>query len=198
MSRLAQLQRRTGETSITVAVNLDGTGSADVRTGVGFFDHMLTLFAKHSLIDLTIQASGDLHVDSHHTIEDVGVTLGQALLQALSDKTGIRRYGGCTLPMDETLATVAVDLSGRAYLVWKADIPRATLGAFDTELVEDFWQALSANLKCNLHVVLHYGRNTHHLIEAIFKAAARALRQAVEPDPRMAGMIPSTKGTLTS
>jgi imidazoleglycerol-phosphate dehydratase len=198
MPRTALLERQTGETSITVAVNLDGTGQADVSTGVGFFDHMLTLLAKHSLIDLTIKAQGDLHVDPHHIVEDVGITLGKALLQAVGDKQGIRRYGNCTLPMDETLATVAIDLSGRSYFVWKAEIPRTTLGAFDTELAEDFWQAVSANLQCNLHVLLHYGRNTHHLLEAIFKAAARALRQAVELDPRTPGIVPSTKGTLSS
>jgi imidazoleglycerol-phosphate dehydratase len=197
MPRTAQLERKTGETTIRVAVNLDGAGQADVRTGVGFLDHMLALLAKHSLIDLTVHAQGDLHVDAHHTVEDVGITLGKALFQALCDKAGIRRYGNCTLPMDETLATVAIDLSGRAYFVWKAEIPRTTLGNFDTELVEDFWQALSAQLQCNLHVVIHHGRNTHHLIEAIFKAAARALRQAVELDPRTAGVVPSTKGTLS-
>jgi imidazoleglycerol-phosphate dehydratase len=198
MPRTAQLQRQTGETSVTVAVNLDGEGRADVKTGVGFFDHMLTILARHSLIDLRIEAQGDLHVDPHHTVEDVGITLGKALLQALGDKAGIRRYGHCTLPMDETLATAAIDLSGRAYFVWKAEIPRTVLGTFDTELAEDFWQAVCANLQCNLHVMLQYGRNTHHLIEAIFKAAARALRQAVEIDPRAAGAVPSTKGTLSS
>jgi imidazoleglycerol-phosphate dehydratase len=196
MPRAAQLQRQTSETRISLQLNLDGTGRADVATGIGFFDHMLTLLAKHSLIDLTVQAHGDLHIDPHHTVEDVGIVLGKALAQALGDKAGIRRYGHYTLPMDETLVTVAVDLGGRPYLVWKAEIPLGKLGTFDTELTEDFWQAVAMNAGMNLHVLLHYGRNTHHLIEAIFKATARALRQALEADPRAPG-IPSTKGSLT-
>jgi len=195
MPRTAQIRRETGETKVSLALDLDGTGRADVATGVGFFDHMLTLLAKHSLIDLTIKADGDLHVDAHHTVEDVGICLGQALAQALGNKAGIRRYGCMTLPMDETLATVAVDLSGRPFCVWRADVPLETLGIFNASLAEEFWRAVSSAGAFNLHVVLHHGRNTHHIIESIFKATARALRQAVETDPRMSG-IPSTKGVL--
>jgi imidazoleglycerol-phosphate dehydratase len=193
--RTATIQRQTAETKIELTLNLDGQGQADVGTGVGFFDHMLTLFAKHSLIDLRVAATGDLHIDPHHTVEDVGICLGKALTQALGDKAGIRRYGCFTLPMDETLATAAVDLGGRPCLVWQADVPRTRLGDFDTELAEEFWQAVANHGLLNLHVILHHGGNTHHLLEAIFKACARALRQAVEPDPRMTG-VPSTKGTL--
>jgi imidazoleglycerol-phosphate dehydratase len=195
MARTAHIRRETGETRIDLAIDLDGTGRADIATGVGFFDHMLTLLAKHSLIDLTIKADGDLHVDAHHTVEDVGICLGQALAQALGNKAGIRRYGCMTLPMDETLATVAVDLSGRPFCVWRADVPLETLGIFNASLAEEFWRAVSSAGAFNLHVVLHHGRNTHHIIESIFKATARALRQAVETDPRMSG-IPSTKGVL--
>jgi imidazoleglycerol-phosphate dehydratase len=196
MSRAANIDRRTNETHVRLALDLDGSGQADVATGVGFLDHMLTLFAKHAVVDLTIRAEGDLHVDQHHTVEDVGICLGQALKQALGDKAGIRRYGHITLPMEETLATVAVDLSGRYALVFRADFPTATIGDFDSELVEDFWQAVAANALCNLHILVHYGRNSHHISEAIFKAAARALRMAVESDPRTTG-VPSTKGTLS-
>lgn len=195
--RTAQIDRKTNETQISVSVNLDGTGQANIATGIGFFDHMLHLLAKHSLIDLNVQVKGDLHVDPHHSVEDTGIALGKAVLQALGDKAGIRRYGDCTLPMDETLATTAVDFGGRAYFVWNADIPVTKLGNFDTELVEDFWQAFAQQAQCNLHILLHYGRNTHHLIEAIFKATARAIRQAVEADPRATGVVPSTKGTLS-
>jgi imidazoleglycerol-phosphate dehydratase len=162
---------------------------------VGFFDHMLTLLARHAAIDLTVQAQGDLHVDQHHTVEDTGICFGQALRQALGDKAGIRRYGHFTLPMEETLATAAIDLSGRYYLVFQAAFTSPKIGDFDSELVEDFWQAVAANALCNLHLLVHYGRNSHHVSEAIFKATARALRMAVELDPRMSG-IPSTKGTL--
>ncbi|MEZ6110441.1 MAG: imidazoleglycerol-phosphate dehydratase [Pirellulaceae bacterium] len=158
---------------------------------------MLTLLARHAVMDLKVRAEGDLHVDQHHTVEDVGICLGQAMRQALGDKAGIRRYGHFTLPMEETLATTAVDLSGRYYLVFQASFPSAKIGEFDSELVEDFWQAVAANVLCNLHVNVHYGRNSHHISEAIFKATARALRMAVEVDPRMPG-VPSTKGTLTS
>jgi len=196
MSRTAQIQRTTAETEITLALNLDGTGQAQIQTGVGFFDHMLTLLAKHSCIDLAVQAKGDLQIDPHHTVEDVGIALGKAFVQALGDKAGIRRFGHCILPMDETLATAAVDLSGRSYFVWSADIPQTKLGDFNTELAQDFWHAFTANALCNLHIILHYGRNTHHQIEAIFKSTARAIRQAVEADPRIPG-IPSTKGTLS-
>ena len=197
MSRTATIERKTHETRISVSVNLDGSGQATLATGIGFFDHMLHALARHSLIDLNVQAEGDLHVDPHHTVEDVGIALGKAVNQALGDKGGIRRYGHCTLPMDETLASAAIDLGGRAYFVWKAEVPRTKLGDFDTELTEDFWQAFASNALCNLHVQVHYGRNTHHMIEAIFKSAARALRQAVEVDPRVVGSIPSTKGSLS-
>lgn len=195
MARNARIERKTAETEIALELNLDGTGRAEVATGVGFFDHMLTLLAKHAAIDLTVEAKGDLHVDQHHTVEDVGICLGQALRQSLGDKSGIRRYGHFTLPMEETLATVALDLSGRYYLVFQAQFPAAKIGDFDSELIEDFWQALAVNALCNLHVLVHYGRNCHHISEAIFKAAARALRMAAESDPRTTG-VPSTKGTL--
>lgn len=195
MPRTATINRQTAETTIALALNVDGTGTANVNTGVGFLDHMLTLFAKHGAMDLTVDAKGDLQVDQHHTVEDTGICLGQALKQSLGDKAGIRRYGFFTLPMEETLATVAVDLSGRYALVFNATFPSSKIGDFDSELVEDFWQAFAANALCNFHVNVHYGRNSHHVSEAIFKCAARALRMAVEPDPRMTG-VPSTKGTL--
>ena len=195
MPRTATIDRQTAETKISLSLNLDGAGQADVATGVGFFDHMITLLAKHAVIDLTVRAEGDLHVDQHHTVEDVGICLGQAIKQALGDKAGIRRYGHFTLPMEETLATVAIDLGGRYAMVFRADFPSNKIGEFDSELVEDFWQATAANALCNLHILVHYGRNSHHVSEAIFKSAARALRMAVEADPRMPG-VPSTKGTL--
>jgi imidazoleglycerol-phosphate dehydratase len=195
MVRTATIERKTAETNIRLQLDLDGTGQADIATGVGFFDHMLTLFAKHSATDLTVHAEGDLHVDQHHTVEDVGICLGQALKQAVGDKAGIRRYGHFTLPMDETLATVAIDLSGRFALAYRADIPAAKIGDFDSELIEEFWNAFAGNALCNLHILVHYGRNSHHISEAIFKGAARALRMALESDPRMTG-IPSTKGSL--
>jgi imidazoleglycerol-phosphate dehydratase len=195
MARTARVRRETGETRIELAIDLDGTGRADVATGVGFFDHMLTLLARHSLIDLTVKADGDLHVDAHHTVEDVGICYGQALAQALGNKAGIRRYGGLTLPMDETLVTAAVDLSGRPFCVWRAEVPPEMLGTFNTPLAEEFWRAVASAGAFNLHVVLHHGRNAHHVVEGIFKATARALRQAVEPDPRVTG-VPSTKGIL--
>jgi imidazoleglycerol-phosphate dehydratase len=196
MPRTAKIERKTAETDIRLELNLDGAGRADVATGVGFLDHMLTLFAKHSVTDLSVHGDGDLHVDAHHTVEDAGICLGQALKQALGDKAGIRRYGHFTLPMDETLATAAIDLSGRFALVFRADFPAARIGDFDTELVEEFWNAFAANALCNLHILVHYGRNSHHISEAIFKSTARALRMAIETDPRMKG-VPSTKGTLT-
>jgi imidazoleglycerol-phosphate dehydratase len=195
MPRTAHIQRHTGETQIDLKIDLDGTGVAQVATGVGFFDHMLTLLARHSLIDLTIRATGDLHIDAHHTVEDVGICLGRALVQALGDKAGIRRYGDATVPMDETLVTAAIDLSGRPFCVWKADVPLETLGTFSSQLAEEFWRATSSSGVFALHVVVHHGRNTHHIIEGIFKATARALRAAIEPDPRGGG-IPSTKGVL--
>ena len=193
--RTAMIQRDTAETKITLGVNLDGAGHATLATGIGFFDHMLNLLARHSLIDLDIKADGDLHVDAHHTVEDVGICLGKALTQALGDKAGIRRYGAVTLPMDETLVTSAVDLSGRAFCVWNVAVPVEMLGAFNTQLAEEFWRAVAGSSLMNLHVLCHYGRNSHHIIEATFKATARALREAVELDPRGGG-VPSTKGVL--
>jgi len=195
MSRSASIHRKTVETDIEVGLNLDGGGTAEVATGVGFFDHMLTLLGKHSAMDLTINARGDLQVDQHHTVEDVGICLGQAVKEALGDKAGIRRFGHFTLPMEETLVTAAVDLSGRSFLVFKAEFPSHKIGEFESELVGEFWQAFAANAMCNLHIVVHHGRNGHHIAEAIFKATARALRDAVEEDSRVRG-IPSTKGTL--
>ncbi len=195
MPRTAQIERRTSETDIALSLNLDGSGQGEVATGVGFLDHMLTLLAKHAAVDLKVKAQGDLHIDQHHTVEDVGICLGMAVRQALGDKAGIRRYGHFTLPMDETLVTVAIDLSGRHYLVYDAPCPSPKIGDFDSELVEEFWRAFSGNALANLHVLLHHGRNSHHIAEAIFKATGRALRMAVEPDERMTG-VPSTKGSL--
>lgn len=196
MNRTATIDRETTETQIHLELNLDGTGRSQILTGVGFLDHMLNLFARHGAFDLRIEATGDLHVDDHHTVEDVGICLGQAVRQALGDKAGIRRYGHFTLPMEETLVTAATDLSGRYFLVFQAEMPAAKIGTFDSELIEDFWQAMAANTLCNLHILLHHGRNTHHISEAIFKATARALRMAVESDSRITS-IPSTKGTLS-
>jgi imidazoleglycerol-phosphate dehydratase len=190
------IDRQTNETAIHLTLDLDGSGRSSVRTGVGFFDHMLTHLAKHSLFDLTVTCDGDLHIDAHHTVEDVGICVGKAIVQALGDKAGIRRFGSATVPMDDALVTAAVDLSGRPYLEWRADIPNETLGTFASPLAEEFWRAVSSAATMNLHVVLHHGRNAHHEIEAIFKACARALRMATEPDPRTAGAVPSTKGVL--
>src|SRR5215469_12879214 len=170
MGRAAQIHRETGETKIDLTLDLDGAGRATVDTGVGFFDHMLTLLARHSLIDLTVQATGDLHVDAHHTVEDVGICYGQALAQALGDKSGIRRYGDATVPMDEALVTAAIDLSGRPFCVWRADVPSETLGTFGSQLAEEFCRAFSSSGVFALHIVLHHGKNTHHIIEGIFKA----------------------------
>jgi len=195
MARTAEVLRETSETRVELRLDLDGSGRAAPATGVGFFDHMLTLLARHSLIDLEVRAEGDLHVDPHHTVEDVGICYGLALKQALGDKAGIRRYGSATLPMDEVLVTVVVDLSGRPFCVWNADVPRETLGTFNAPLAEEFWRAASSSGLFTLHVLLHHGRNTHHIVEGIFKATARALRQAIEADPRMTG-VPSTKGVL--
>jgi len=195
MPRTATIRRETAETKIDLTVNLDGTGTHTLATGVGFFDHMLTHLAKHGLFDLAVQCKGDLHVDSHHTVEDVGICLGKCLAEALGSKAGIRRYGSATVPMDETLVTAAVDLSGRPFLVWNAAVPNEMVGTFHSSLAEEFWRAVSSAGAFNLHVVLHHGKNTHHIIEAVFKATARALRQATEPDPRAPG-IPSTKGVL--
>jgi imidazoleglycerol-phosphate dehydratase len=194
-TRKASVERQTTETRVRLSLDLDGSGSCHMATGIGFFDHMLTLLAKHSLIDLVIEAQGDLHVDAHHTVEDVGICLGKALTQALHDKAGIRRYGGVTLPMDEALVTVAVDLSGRPFCVWKAELAPELLGAFNAPLAEEFWRAVAVAGAFNLHVICHHGKNAHHIVEAVFKACARALRQAVEVDPRMVG-VPSTKGVL--
>jgi imidazoleglycerol-phosphate dehydratase len=196
MARTATIDRKTRETQIRLELNLDGSGGGSWQTGVGFLDHMLELFARHGALDLKVEAKGDLLVDQHHTVEDVGICLGQAVKQAVVDKAGIRRYGHFTLPMEETLCTTAIDLSGRYYLVFNAEFGSPKIGDFDTELVEDFFQAFAANALCNLHVLVHHGRNSHHVAEAIFKSAARALRMAVENDPRMPG-VPSTKGTLS-
>ena len=196
MTRTAEIDRKTAETDIQLSINLDGTGTADIETGVGFLDHMLDLFARHAVVDLKVRANGDLHVDQHHTVEDIGICLGQAVREALGDKAGIRRYGHYTLPMEETLVSIAIDLSGRYAMVFNAEFPTSRIGEFDSELVEDFWQAFAANALCNFHVNLQYGRNSHHISEGIFKCTARAFRAAVEADPRMQGVVPSTKGTL--
>lgn len=194
--RRASISRQTAETEISVEINLDGTGAYDNQTGVGFFDHMLDQLARHSLIDMTIRAKGDYHIDDHHTVEDTGIALGQALSAALGDKRGIRRYGECHLPMDDAQVRCALDLSGRPFLVWNVDLPTAKIGTFDTELVREFFQALSTHGGITLHVDQLHGLNSHHIAEAAFKAVARALRQAVEADPRKGDAIPSTKGTL--
>ena len=195
MGRRAEISRKTHETDIRLSLDLDGNGESEVRTGIGFFDHMLTLLARHGLFDLEVAADGDLEVDGHHTVEDVGICLGQALSEALGDKEGIGRYGGLALPMEETLVTVAVDLSGRAWFVQRVAYPTEKIGEFDTPLVEVFWQAVAANARINLHQVLHHGDNSHHIAEALFKGTARALRQAVAIDPRQHG-VPSSKGSL--
>lgn len=194
--RQARISRKTAETDITVEVNLDGSGSYDNQTGVGFFDHMLDQLARHSAIDMTIRAKGDLHIDDHHTVEDVGIALGQALTQALGDKKGIRRYGECHLPMDDAQLRCALDLSGRPYLVWNVELPTPKIGTFDTELVREFFQALSTHGGITLHLDKLHGFNSHHIAEAAFKSVARALRMAVETDPRKSDAIPSTKGAL--
>ena len=194
--RKATVSRKTAETGIEVSINLDGTGQYDCRTGVGFFDHMLDQLARHSLIDIQVRAEGDLHVDDHHTVEDTGIALGQALVKALGDKKGIRRYGHFRLAMDDSQIAAALDLSARPYLVWNVDFPSAKIGTFDTELVREFFQALSTHGGITLHVDRIHGLNSHHIAEASFKAVARALREAVEPDPRMSGVLPSTKGAL--
>jgi imidazoleglycerol-phosphate dehydratase len=196
MNRTATIQRQTAETAIELSLNLDGSGVAQIETGIGFFDHMLTLLAKHGLFDLTVAAKGDLHVDFHHTVEDVGICLGKALAQALGNKQGIVRYGSQTLPMEETLTTVALDLSGRAWFVYRVAFPSQKIGEFDVELVDTFFQSLVANALMNLHLVLHHGSNSHHIAESLFKGTARALRQAVAIDPRQTG-VPSSKGSLT-
>lgn len=194
--RKASITRTTSETEISASIALDGTGVSDIETGIGFFDHMLDQLARHALIDITLNAQGDLHIDDHHTVEDCGIVLGQALTQALGEKRGIWRYGSCLLPMDDTLVRCALDLSGRPYLVWQADFPSSSIGSFDTELVREFFQAFSTHGQITLHVEVLHGLNSHHIAEASFKAVARALRQAVEPDQRRADAIPSTKGQL--
>ncbi len=195
MTRKATIDRKTHETHVRLSVDLDGSGQGTRGCGIGFLDHMLDLFTKHAVIDFDLQADGDLHVDGHHTSEDIGIALGQAVDQALGDRAGIRRYGHFTLPMDECLVTAAVDMGGRYAFEYSAPIAADKIGTFDSELVEHFWQSFAANARCNLHVVLHHGRNGHHIAEAVFKATARAIRMAVEPDPRMTG-VPSTKGVL--
>ncbi|MCB2117437.1 MAG: imidazoleglycerol-phosphate dehydratase HisB [Rhodobacteraceae bacterium] len=194
--RKATINRKTAETEIAVEINLDGTGRYRNTTGVGFFDHMLDQLARHSLIDMVVSAKGDLHIDDHHTVEDTGIALGQALTKALGDKTGIRRYGHFALAMDDARLDCALDLSGRPYLVWNVAFPTAQIGTFDTELVREFFQALSTHGGITLHMDKVHGINSHHIAEAAFKAAAKALRMAVEPDPRAAGVLPSTKGAL--
>lgn len=195
-SRVAAVSRSTKETEISVTVDLDGTGTFDVATGVGFFDHMLEQLSRHSLIDIVAKAKGDLHIDDHHTVEDTGIALGQAISKALGERRGICRYASIDLAMDETLTSAAVDVSGRPFLVWNVAFSAAKIGAFDTELVREFFQALAQNAGVTLHVRNHYGANNHHIAESCFKAVARAMRAAIEVDPRQAGAIPSTKGTL--
>lgn len=195
MNRKQTISRKTGETDINLTVNLDGSGSGQRSSGIGFLDHMLDLLAKHALIDLDVTAQGDLHVDDHHTAEDIGIALGQAIDQALGDRKGIRRYGHFTLPMDECLVTAAVDLGGRYAFEYHAPIAATKIGTFDSELVEHFWQSFAANAKCNLHVVLHHGKNGHHIAECVFKTIARSVRMAAESDPRN-DSVPSTKGVL--
>ncbi|WP_298292888.1 imidazoleglycerol-phosphate dehydratase HisB [uncultured Litoreibacter sp.] len=194
--RTAKITRKTAETDISVEINLDGTGTYDNQTGVGFFDHMLDQLARHALVDMTIRAKGDLHIDDHHTVEDTGIALGQALAQAIGDKRGIVRYGACHLPMDDAQIRCALDLSGRPFLICNLDIPTQKIGTFDTELVREFFQAFATHGGITLHIDQLHGFNSHHIVEAAFKAVARALRDALETDPRKADEIPSTKGTL--
>jgi len=194
--RQASVERKTSETEITVSVNLDGTGTHDIATGIGFLDHMLDQLSKHSLIDISVRAKGDLHIDFHHTAEDVGIALGEAVKRALGDKKGIRRYASADLPMDGSLTRAAVDVSGRPFLVWKVEFTRDKVGEMDTELFREWFQAFAMNAGITLHVENFYGENNHHIAESAFKALARALRQAVEIDPRAKDAIPSTKGTL--
>ena len=194
--RTARVSRKTAETEIEVSIDLDGTGRFEISTGVGFFDHMLAQLSRHSLIDMTVEAKGDLHIDDHHTVEDTGIVIGQALAEALGERRGITRYASIDLAMDETLTKAAVDVSGRPYLVWNVAFQAPKIGTFDTELVREFFQAFAQNAGITLHVLNHYGANGHHIAETCFKAVARALRAAIEPDARQAGAIPSTKGTL--
>lgn len=194
--RTATLQRHTNETKIDVTVNLDGSGAYDVRTGIGFLDHMLEQLARHSLCDLTLRCDGDRHIDDHHSTEDTGIAIGMAIRQALGDKRGVQRYGACLLPMDETLSRVVIDFSGRPFLVWRSEFPTAKIGSFDTELVREWFQGFASASGATLHAETFYGANSHHIAESLFKGLARAMRQAVEIDPRQADAIPSTKGTL--
>ena len=194
--RKAEISRKTTETEVKVSVNLDGTGTYAVKTGVGFFDHMMEQLARHSLIDIALEANGDMHIDDHHTVEDCGIALGQAVAKALGERKGIRRYGSCDLPMDEALSRCAIDVSGRPFLVFKVNFPHAKIGTFDTELVREWFQAFAMNAGITLHIESAYGANSHHIAESCFKALARALRVAVEIDSRQADRIPSTKGTL--
>ncbi len=194
--RKAAVTRKTNETEIAVELDLDGTGTAKVATGVGFFDHMLDQLARHSLMDMTVSAKGDLHIDDHHTVEDVGIALGQALKQALGDKRGLTRYADCLLPMDETLTRVAVDVSGRPFLVFRTEFPTAKIGTFDTELVREFFQAFAINGGLTLHIENLYGANSHHIAESCFKGVARALGAALAIDAKQASRVPSTKGAL--
>ncbi len=195
-NRTAKIARKTKETDITVELNLDGTGQYDIQTGIGFFDHMLDQLSRHSLIDMKIRAKGDLHIDAHHTVEDTGIAIGQALSKALGNRAGINRYASIDLAMDETLTRAALDVSGRPYLIWQAEFSRPKVGDFDTELFREFFQAFAQNAGITLHVTNHYGENNHHIAETCFKAVARALRVAIEIDPRQIGVIPSTKGSL--
>ncbi|MCB2100335.1 MAG: imidazoleglycerol-phosphate dehydratase HisB [Rhodobacterales bacterium] len=194
--RSATVERTTTETKIAVSLNLDGTGTYDVSTGIGFLDHMLEQLSRHGLIDLTVKAEGDLHIDFHHTTEDVGLAIGTAIAQALGDRKGITRYGSALAPMDETLTRVALDCSNRPYLIWKVDFRRDKVGTMDTELFKEWFQAVAQTAGLTLHVETFYGENNHHIVESAFKAFARALRQAVEIDPRRADVVPSTKGSL--
>ena len=196
--RKADISRKTTETAVKLAVNLDGTGHYDIKTGVGFFDHMMEQLARHSLIDIALETKGDLHIDDHHTVEDSGIALGQAVARALGDRKGIRRYGSCDLAMDEALSRCAIDVSGRAFLVFNVNFPTQKIGTFDTELVREWFQAFAMNAGITLHIENAYGANSHHIAESCFKALARALRDALEIDPRQANRIPSTKGTLSA
>ncbi len=196
MSRTAVIERKTNETAISVRIDLDGTGAFDISTGIGFLDHMLEQLSRHSLIDMTIRAKGDLHIDDHHTTEDTGIAIGQAIASALGDRKGIRRYASLDLAMDETLTRAAIDVSGRPWLVWQVEFSRPKVGSFDTELFREFFHALAMNAGVTLHVTNHYGENNHHIAETCFKAVARVLRTAIETDPRASQAIPSTKGTL--
>ena len=194
-ARRAEIERKTAETQISIKLNLDGEGKCDIATGIGFLDHMMTLLAKHSFMDLTVKAKGDLEVDSHHTVEDIGIVLGEALQEALGDKAGIHRYGNCFIPMDETLAQVCLDFSGRPFLVFGAEIPKIQLGNYDTEMTEEFFRAVAMHCGLTLHIRVLYGSNVHHIIEAIFKAFARAVAEAAAVDPRVKGVM-SSKGLL--